>query len=109
ADPAASRSWWPRSRSRVAMGLVLTAPGIPMVFMGQEFMEDKQWSDAITEHPELQPCWQGLTGPNPTMRNFLRSTRQRIALRWALPALRGEGFRVIHTNDANRVLAFHRW
>jgi 1,4-alpha-glucan branching enzyme len=26
-----------------------------------------------------------------------------------LPALRGEGFRLIHTHDDNRVLAFHRW
>jgi 1,4-alpha-glucan branching enzyme len=109
ADPADSRSWWARSRSRVAMGLVMTAPGIPMLFMGQEFMEDKQWTDGITEHPELQLYWDGLTRPNPTMRNFLRFTRELIALRWQLPALRGEGFRVIHAHDENRVLAFHRW
>ena len=34
-----------RSRARVAMGLLLTAPGVPMIFMGQEFLEDKLWSD----------------------------------------------------------------
>ena len=26
--------------------LALTAPGIPMLFMGQEFLEDKHWSDS---------------------------------------------------------------
>ncbi len=109
ADPANSRSWWARSRSRVATGLVLTAPGIPMLFMGQEFMEDKQWTDAVPEHPELLLYWDGLTAPDPTMRDFLRFTRELIALRWRLPALRAEGFRVVHTHDDTRVLAFHRW
>jgi 1,4-alpha-glucan branching enzyme len=32
-----------------------------------------------------------------------------IQLRWQLPVLRGEGFRVVHAHDENRVLAFHRW
>jgi 1,4-alpha-glucan branching enzyme len=109
ADPSNARSWWARSRSRVATGLVLTAPGIPMLFMGQEFMEDKQWSDAVPEHPELQLYWEGLTASDPTMRDFLRFTRELIALRRQLPALRGEGCRIVHAHDGNRVLAFHRW
>jgi 1,4-alpha-glucan branching enzyme len=45
ADPSNSRSWYARSRSRWALGVLATAPGIPMVFMGQEFLEDKRWSD----------------------------------------------------------------
>ena len=39
-------SWYARSRSRVATGLLLMAPGIPLLFMGQEFLEDKPWSDS---------------------------------------------------------------
>jgi 1,4-alpha-glucan branching enzyme len=109
ADPANPRSWWARSRSRVSMGLVLTAPGIPMLFMGQEFMEDKQWSDDVLDYPELLLYWQGLGDSDPAMRDFLRFTRELLALRRALPGLRGEGFRLVHAHDANRVLAFHRW
>ncbi|MGH8139108.1 MAG: alpha-amylase family glycosyl hydrolase [Steroidobacteraceae bacterium] len=109
ADPANPRSWWARSRSRVATGLVLTAPGIPMLFMGQEFLEDKQWSDDVIDHPELLLYWDGLGAPDPSMRDFLRFTRELIALRRQLPALRGEGFRLVHAHDLNRVLAFHRW
>jgi 1,4-alpha-glucan branching enzyme len=109
ADPSNSRSWWARSRSRIATGLVLTAPGIPMLFMGQELMEDKQWTDDLGSHPELQLYWDGLAAADSSMRDFLRFTRELIALRWRLPALRGEGFRVIHAHDDNRVLAFHRW
>ncbi len=88
---------------------VVTAPGIPMLFMGQEFMEDKQWSDDVIDHPELLIYWDGLAAPDPTMRDFLRFTRELIALRWQLPALRAEGFRIVHAHDNNRVLAFHRW
>ncbi len=110
ADGANSHSWYACSRSRVATGLLLTMPGIPMLFMGQEFLEDKQWSDDVTGHPELLLFWAGLDSPDdPAMRDFLRFTRELIALRWRHPALRGEGYAPIHVHDANRVLAFQRW
>jgi 1,4-alpha-glucan branching enzyme len=44
ADPSNHRSWYARSRSRAATALLLTAPGIPMLFMGEEFLEDKPWN-----------------------------------------------------------------
>ena len=47
ADPSNPRSWYARSRSRVATTLLLTAPGIPMLFMGQEILEHKPWHDDI--------------------------------------------------------------
>ena len=109
ADPSNSRSWYARSRSRVATGIGLTAPGIPMLFMGQEFLEDKQWSDNLEVHPELTVYWDGLSAPDAAMRDFLRFTRELISLRWQQPALRAEGFRVTHVHDGNRVLAWHRW
>jgi 1,4-alpha-glucan branching enzyme len=80
-----------------------------MLFMGQEFLEDKQWSDDVSSHPELLIYWEGLNSPDPSQRDFLRFTRELIRLRWQYPALRGEGFRVIHVHDGNRVLAFQRW
>ena len=46
-----------RSRSRVATGLVLTAPGVPMVFVGQEFLEDESWSD--DRSPATLIWWDG--------------------------------------------------
>jgi 1,4-alpha-glucan branching enzyme len=102
-----ARSWYARSRSRVAMGLVLTSPGIPLLFMGQEILEDKQWSDT----PNLNNLiwWAGLTGGDKSMSDFLRFTRELIALRRSRPALRGEGCAIIHVHNGNRVLAFQRW
>ncbi|MDP9053028.1 MAG: alpha-amylase family glycosyl hydrolase [Acidobacteriota bacterium] len=107
ADPGNSRSWYARSRSRMALSLVLTAPGIPMIFMGQEILEDKQWND--TPDPSNFIFWQGLESGDKAMSDFLRFTRELIGLRRSQPALRGEGCRILHVNDQNRVLAFQRW
>ena len=103
------RSWFGRSRARVATGISLTAPGIPMLFMGQELLEDKQWSDNVEAHEDLLLHWAGLDHGDKQMLDHVRFTRELIALRWRLPGLRGQGFRVVHADDGNRVLAFHRW
>lgn len=109
ADPSNPRSWYARSRCRVATGLLLTMPGIPMLFMGQEFMEDKPWSDDIGTFDRLRLYWDGLQEADPAMRDFLRFTRELVKLRWSYPALRGEGFAIVHVHEQNRVLAFQRW
>lgn len=108
-DPSDPRSWFGRSRARVATGISLTAPGIPMLFMGQEFLEDKQWADDFVSHSELLLYWAGLDQGDKQMLDHVRFTRELVGLRWQYPGLRGQGFRVVHVHDENRVLAFHRW
>ena len=106
-DASNSRSWYARSRSRLSLGLLLTSPGIPLIFMGQEFLEDKQWSD--TPNPSYEIWWQGLDSGDKNMADFLRFTRELISLRKSHPALRGEGCNIIHVHNQNRVVAFQRW
>jgi 1,4-alpha-glucan branching enzyme len=108
ADAGDPRSWYARSRSRVATGLLLTAPGTPMLFMGQEFLEDKLWSDSPGRTDRLI-WWDGALGADPAMGDFLRCTIDLIALRKALPALRSDPLAVISVDEANRVVAFQRW
>jgi 1,4-alpha-glucan branching enzyme len=108
-DPANSRSWFARSRARVAIGLSFTAPGIPMLFMGQEFLEDKQWSDDFVSHHDLLLNWAGLDQGDKQMLDHVRFTRELLEVRRHTPGLRGQGFRAVHAHDQNRVLAFHRW
>ena len=107
ADPSDARSWYARSRSRWAMGLLLTAPGIPMLFMGQEILEDKQWDD--TPAPANLIWWAGLEAGDKNMGDFLRFTQDLISLRRRLPALRGEGVRAFYVSDHDRVIALQRW
>lgn len=112
ADGSNARSWYARSRTRVAMGLLLTAPGIPQLFMGQEFLEDKQWCPD-PRVPDHLIWWDGLAGHgdkvDPTMRDHLRFTQDAVWLRRTQPGLRGEGLNAFYTSDADRVIAFHRW
>jgi len=106
ADSVNHRSWYARSRSRVAMGLVATSVGIPHVFMGQEFLEDKQWHDEPGS--PYQIWWDGLE-QDQVMIDFLRFSQELFAIRAKLPALRASGLNVFHVNNDNRILAFHRW
>lgn len=102
------RSWYARSRSRVALGLLMTAPGIPMIFMGQEFLEDKRWADDPVHHPGTLIYWDGL-GTDKAMIDFHRFTRELLWLRHQQPALGGESVATVLMDNFARVLAFHRW
>jgi 1,4-alpha-glucan branching enzyme len=108
ADGADARSWYARSRSRVANGLLFTAPGIPMLFMGQEFLEDKYWSDSPDHFRDCLIWWDGLDSDR-AMQDHLRFARELLALRRRQPALRADQVNVFHVDDGNRVIAFHRW
>lgn len=109
ADSSNSHSWYARSRSRVATGLLLTAPGIPMLFMGQEFLEDKPWSDNPSFDVGTLLGWEGLEQPGAAMTDHLRFTQELIGLRRRHPALRGEWINTLHVHNDNRVIAYHRW
>jgi 1,4-alpha-glucan branching enzyme len=102
------RSWFARSRARVANGVLMTAPGIPLLFMGQEFLEDKYWSDNPSYFAESLIWWDGLLQDR-AMQDHLRFTRELVGLRKRLPALRSDQINVYHTNNGARVAAFHRW
>jgi 1,4-alpha-glucan branching enzyme len=108
ADSSDTRSWFARSRSRVAMGILMASRGIPMLFMGQEFMEDKQWNDAVGAFPNLLIDWSGLAG-NQVMQDYLQFTTDLIGLRRAAPAVRSEQLRVSTADSFTRVMAIHRW
>ncbi|MGO9338616.1 MAG: alpha amylase C-terminal domain-containing protein [Terracidiphilus sp.] len=107
-DSSNHRSWYARSRSRFATGILLTSPGIPQLFMGQEFLEDKQWNEFPGGSNLI--WWGGLAnGADPAMVNHLHFTKDLIQLRWNYPALRGDNVNAFHVHDGNRVLAFQRW
>lgn len=108
ADPSDARSWYARSRTRVASVLLMTAPGIPMLFMGQEILEDKPWCDDVANWPQFLIWWDGLRDDR-HMSDFNRFMRELMWLRRSQPALSSEGVRVSQVHNDDRVLAMHRW
>jgi 1,4-alpha-glucan branching enzyme len=106
ADGSDPRSWYAHSRSRAASAILLTAPGIPQLFMGQEFLEDRPW-DENPAGPNLL-SW-GALATDRARWDFLRFTQDLIRLRLSQPALRTDNVHAFYASDADRVLAFHRW
>jgi 1,4-alpha-glucan branching enzyme len=107
ADSAAPASWYARSRTRCATAILLTAPGIPQLFMGQEFLEPNPWNEDPAG-PNLL-SWSGLTDGTNVMPDHLRFTQDLLRLRQSQPALRGDNVNPFYASDTDRVLAFHRW
>jgi len=107
ADAADPSAWYGRSRARVALAILLVAAGIPSLFMGQETLEPRLWSDDPSR-PDTLINWQALS-TDPARRDYLRFATDMIAQRRRLPALRGPGIRVSRANSFERVLVIHRW
>ena len=107
ADSTDPHSWYARSRSRVATGLLLTAPGIPQLFMGQEFLEIHPWDTNPSGSNLLS--WAALNAGDKVMADHLRFTQELVRLRATQPALRSDNVHAYYVSDADRVLAFHRW
>jgi 1,4-alpha-glucan branching enzyme len=105
--PPNRRCWLARSRTRVATALLLAAPGIPMIFMGEEFLEDKPWHNNPARS-DLFSYWDGLDS-DPAMRDFHTFSRELCWLRRRHPALRGEGCNPFFVHNDDRVIAFQRW
>lgn len=99
-DPAAPVA---QKRSTLAAAVAMTAPGIPMIFQGQEFLQHGWFRDdrpldwhLADRHPGIVRLYRDLIA---LRRNRAGTTR----------GLTGQGLRVFHVNEADNVLAFQRW
>ena len=101
ADPG---SFAARKRSMLGAALLLTAPGVPMLFMGQEHLERGTFASAPTPLD-----WSREAG-FARVRAFYRAlVRARRNLDGTTPGLLGANVSVIHFHDANKVIAVRRW
>jgi 1,4-alpha-glucan branching enzyme len=102
-SPGDAASWYAKKRATLGSALVLTAPGIPMLFQGQELLEDRWFDDAVMLDWSKAGTFEGI----------LRLHHDLIALRRGgdglTRGLRGEGLAVLRADDHAKLLAFHRW
>ncbi|MCB2180528.1 MAG: alpha amylase C-terminal domain-containing protein [Desulfobulbaceae bacterium] len=96
-------SWFSKKRSTLGAAIVLTSPGIPMLFQGQELLEDRwfqdkdpiDWSRVEDEH--------GILG----MYRDLIALRRNLS--GATRGLCGQNIHIYHFNNDAKLIAFHRW
>lgn len=102
-NPQNPDCWAAQKRTTLAAALVLTAPGIPMLFQGQEFLEDGWFQDSVPLDWHRSQEFSGL----------VRMYRDLIHLRLnrfgSTRGLTGSGLNTFHQNQAENVLAYHRW
>lgn len=91
-------------RSHLGATLLLTAPGTPMLWMGEEFGQ----ATPRGKHTERKPLdWSLLDQPN--QRNLWQHYQRLIALRKANPALCSDTFEVLLDDPERGLIAFKRW
>ncbi len=101
--PGNAGSYYAKKRSTLGAALVFTAPGIPMIFQGQEFLEDQWFRDTDPLDWSKTVRYRGI----------LNMYRDLIGLRRNLGGLTaglgGQNLRVHHVNNTDKLVAFLRW
>lgn len=101
--PGNVENYYSKKRTVLGASIVLTAMGIPMLFQGQEFLAPGTFND----NEPLDWAWAEQHG------GLTQLYRDLIALRRNLhgntPGLRGQGCRVFHVNDTDKIIAYARW
>ena len=92
-----------RRRTMLAASVAFTAPGIPMLFQGQEFMEDG-W---FTHYDQLD--WSLAEKFPGTVQYYRDLATLRRNLRGETAGLKGQGYETLQLDEDNKVLAYHRW
>ncbi len=101
--PEDPRSLAARQKTLLADAITLTAPGIPMLLQGAEFLQDGSFND-----------WQALEWKNvDTYAGFVLAHSHLIDLRNNVhnntAGLAGQCTAIFHQDDNNHVIGYHRW
>jgi 1,4-alpha-glucan branching enzyme len=102
-DPQDPQSWYAQKRSTLAACMVFTAPGIPMLFQGQEFLRGGWFDDTHgIDWSEEQDC-RGI------VRLYRDLIRMRLNRQGFTAGLTGQRIECHHINDSDKLIAFRRW
>ncbi len=102
-DPGKASSWAAKKKSSLGAVLVFTAPGIPMIFQGQEFLEDDWFHDQDPIDWSKKDRFAGI----------LQLYKDLISLRLnhgsRTKGLTGQEVDVYHVSQDSKIIAWHRW
>ncbi|MEO2063102.1 MAG: alpha-amylase family glycosyl hydrolase [Christiangramia sp.] len=102
-QPGDAESVFAKKRAILGIVLCLTAPGIPMLFQGQEFLEDEYFKD--TEGLDWQK-YERLKGIERMVTDLINFRKGAVP---GLEALSGQHVEILHTDHENKVLAYKRY
>jgi len=100
-QPGKADSDFAMKRAILGIVLVMTAPGIPMIFQGQEFIEDEYFEDT----KELD--WNKMEAHSSILKSFRRLTELRKGSDGCL-SFTGQYINIVHYNQETKILAYRR-
>jgi 1,4-alpha-glucan branching enzyme len=92
-------------RAKLGAVLLMTAMGVPMLWMGEEFGEHKRKSEKVTQPNKI--AWPLLE--RDLNRDLFEYYKKLIALRKENPALQSDNIEFFHEDPEAKVLAYVRW
>lgn len=98
-----AEGFFAQKRSTLAAALVFTAPGIPMLFQGQEFLEGGWFRDDVPVDWDKSETYRGVT------RLYRDLVKLRLNRSGLTRGLCGQHIHVSHCNDAENMIACRRW
>jgi 1,4-alpha-glucan branching enzyme len=102
-DPGEQPGRYAIKRSCLGAALVMTAPGIPMLFQGQEFLRDQWFRD------DRPIDWQRAEDYADITTLYRDLIRLRLNQGGHSAGLSGQHTSVYHVNDTDKLIAMHRW
>ncbi len=102
-SPGAVNNYYSKKRAALGIAMVLTAPGIPMLFQGQPLLEDKWFSDT---DPINWNRFSEVKGIIKLHRDliYLRTNRTGVT-----KGLSGQHIAILYVNHEDKIVAYHRW
>jgi len=101
-QPGNADSFFGKKRAILGLVITLTSPGIPMLFQGQEFIEDEYFKDSEALDWNQQEKHEGIT----QMVSDL--IKIRTEYKSESEGLKGQYTKVVHFDNDNKILAYAR-
>ena len=96
-------NWYSKKRAALGVALVMTSPGIPMIFQGQPLLEDKWFSD---NDPIDWTRLEKFSGFADLHRDIIHLRRNWFGV---TKGLQGQNVQIIREDNEKKVLVMHRW
>jgi len=102
-DPVTPNSYRARKLSTLGAAVTLTAPGVPMIFQGQEMLENQQFDSGRNVD------WSKTNTYSYIVQFYHDLISERRNLNGYTPGLEGDQCSILQSDNVNKLVAFHRW
>jgi len=102
-DSSTPNSYRARKLSTLGAAVTLTAPGVPMIFQGQEMLENQSFDSSLPVN------WSKTNTYSYIVQLYSDLIGARRDLKGYTPGLEGDQCAMLQVDNVSKLIAFHRW